>query len=238
MQEQDRLIVMRESDNTMRQFILIETGSKTIPQGLRCLNQSQIETPILPFGTVLMKKDGTTTIYFIQRPPEKVVIQFKPKILKAPVTNFTIAYPWRVFVLLFKGMVISDYGLRFASKPVRSRDTQLFSPPLPNMDGDAGLCMGAGVAGYAGKEGPMAAMADRVIEWIDKTRYNDDLSNGVKLVPKEMNPPSDYDTRAKARHTFELWQKWTEGAGPRWRTVIDLSWHPVETFGAFVERIK
>lgn len=234
-----RLIVLCEEDNTMRQMILTEINTTTISQGLKNMTQSSIETPIMPFGTVLLKMDGTSSVYFIQKPPEKVVIRFKGKKEndKGTPTHYTIAYPWRVFALMFKGSVISDYNLRFASGPIRSMTDQLYRPPLPNMEEDAGLCMGVGLAGFAGTTGPMSEIADRVLAWVDKTNYNNDLATAVCLVPKEMNPPENISRCTDARVTFALWEKWTKEAGRKWRDITSLSWHSFETFGEFIGRI-
>jgi hypothetical protein len=240
MPEETRLIVMFENDNTMRRYTLVETGSKTIQQGLRSLGQSQIETPLLPFGTVIMKSSGSTSVYFIQRPPEKVVIRFVPKstdktTTDRKATHYTIAYPWRVFGLLFKGKIVSDYFLRFAKGPIRHMNDELYRPPIPNIDDKGGLCVGYGMVGHTGKESIPEA-ADKTIDWVDKSNYNNDLPTEVGYIPKEMVPPEGYS--ASAKMTFEFWQKWTKEAGRKWRDVISLSWHRCETFEEFFGRIN
>lgn len=235
-----RFIVWCEEDDTVRQMILTETNSSTIKKATRALNQSQIETPIMPFGTVLLKTDGTTSVFFIQKPPEKVIIRFRSKMTPSGTkpTHYTIAYPWRVFALMFKGSIISDYSLRFAKGPIRTMEDQLYRPPLPNIEKDAQMCMGLGMVAYVGTTGPLSAIADKVIDWVDKSNYNNDLATAVGLIPKEMNPPDGFNTNVDAKRSFTLWQAWTKEAERKWRDIVSLSWHPIETFEDFVGRIQ
>jgi hypothetical protein len=231
-----RIIIWDEEEGTVKQMVVTTTNTTTIPKAVRSLNQSGIETPVLPYGTVMLKKNGNTSIYLVQRPEEKLVVRYKERIVKSVPVNFTIAFPWRVFALVFKGSIISDYNLRFAKGPIHTMEDSLYMPPLPNIEKDGGMCMGSGMIGFAGKTGPLSEITERVLAWVDKTNYNDDLKSNIHLLPKEMDLPPTPITM-NVLQAFEIWEKWTKDAGRKWRGINKLSWHQAETFEQFAGRI-
>lgn len=224
----ERFIVWRETNESVNEYVLTKVHSTTIKDAIRNIESSSIETPILPFGTVLMKKDKNTTVFFIQRPEEKQTIRYCEQF-------FTIALPWRVLAFKFTGHLLVDYHLLFAKKPIHHMRDMLYLSPLPNIDDDGAVCVGCNMISTIGKTGPLSIIAQKAIEWIDKTGYNDDLNQNIRTLPREMNP--DKVAIEKTDTAFSLWQTWVD-ENDNWRRINDLTWSDHESFEKFVERIN
>ena len=216
-------------DDTVRQFTITKGKTASIEDAIKALQSKDIETPILPYGTIVLKKKVNQSIYFVQRPPEKQVLSHNGKF-------YTIAIPWRVFALVFTGELVVNYYLRFAMDQIHNFSDPLYIVPLPNIGLDGNMCMGVGLMGEVGKSGPISEIVSKIIIWVNKSAHNDHLKGGINSLPAEMMEGKD-SIRGPA-DTFSYWEEWTKNAGKAWRGITDLTWVETETFGAMVRKVK
>jgi len=216
-------------DDTVRQLTITRGKTVSIEDAIKALQIKNIETPILPYGTIVFKKNTNKTLYFVQRPPEKQVLKYGRKF-------YTIAIPWRVFAFVFTGDLIVNYYLRFAMNQIHNFYDPLYIVPLPNISLDGEMCMGTGFVSEVGRSGPISEIVSKIVTWVNKSAHSDHLKGGIDNLPAEM--VEGKGPIEKPVDTFECWAKWTKDAGKEWSDITSLTWVQTETFGKLVERAK
>lgn len=189
------------------------------------------ETPILPMGTLLVRKRGPMAVYFVQVPPRVRNVEFIDRGGQHRI--FTLACPWVVFGMKFQGHNCIEVYSRAAVAPVLTMQAPLVVLPLPNCRIDGARCMGRefGLTVNVGTSLPETAA--NVVNYFEGSTYNEDLPENVFNHPIEFGGPY--------QHTVEVlaaWDHWTKNMGSSWQNHVNkLSWRTAESFGMFAGRM-
>lgn len=226
-----RSIIISKADGSVKITENRVIYATTLEKFRKAISLGTLETPVLPFGTVMARYKGKWSALFIQQPPRIRNVQYKPREGKPKV--FTLAFPWMVFGLRFMGNGCVDVYSGAAKAPIISPRSELVALPLPNSDTAGKRCMGPefGMTVNTGSSVTEVAMA--VMAYFDGSTYNDDLPANVSKLPVEFGR----NETTNVEGALAAWERWTETAGKKWGDIVNVGFHPTESFGAFAARL-
>lgn len=139
-----------------------------------------IETGILPPVVRYVSNDNLSCL--IERPPHRATIEYKdgPSYdKKSEVKLYNIAMPWTVFgVTLSKKLMIYSVFIWYRNDQIWSPADKLYSPVLPNVYPEGGICISESNSGaiYKTRHKDLASAVSLAISTFWGSTFNRDLS--------------------------------------------------------------
>lgn len=231
MPEQDEREYLIIEDGLVRQVLEKHVKVTTEAEFRRAaLAQKRVDSPVLPFGTILYGVHQAMQYVFLWRPERLGFFQHRDQREESPKhLNITLelAWPCHVLVLAFQRSSLVKSQLWFANKPIHTTDQELFLPPLPNQRADD-MCLGSEVKKALHKESVVIS-SENLIKYVYESRFNNDLSSHVEgACPAEFGklPKEGPGLKSVARRVLSAWHDWTQKNKEKdWRKAInEIKW--------------
>lgn len=105
------------------------------------LQSSGVRTPILPQGVVFYASKDYKKVYLIEREPVMAKVLYAHD--RAHSKEFTVAFPWHYFLVLFENYAFEKCYFYFRNKRILNVEDKFSLPPLPNLHSpDCAVCLG------------------------------------------------------------------------------------------------
>jgi hypothetical protein len=164
------------------------------------IQSSGLRTPILPKGVIFYASKDYKKVYLIEREPVMAKVLYAHD--RPHPKEFTLAFPWHYFLVLFENYAFETCYFYFRNKRIMTVEDKFSLPPLPNLHSpDCAVCLGD-FRYQVTAETPEKMTG--LINYFFASTFNDDLNQFFKeKIPKQIKALK----RSPEEHCFESWQR-------------------------------
>ncbi|MCX6795215.1 MAG: hypothetical protein NT165_00575 [Candidatus Falkowbacteria bacterium] len=139
-----------------------------ICNSIACYDSS---SPIrLPSNARFFLSRGKVTLFVMEQAPQIRTIQYCGK-------RFRLAFPYTVFIAVFKEEYFQNLLFFFSNKPLKTIDDEIFLATLNNIGNEGYVCMGSSAVDEISRtQGSLAEKAEVAVSCFWQTPFNGDLS--------------------------------------------------------------
>lgn len=165
------------------------------------------EAGILPQGTRFHIQKNDYDFLVVEQSPQTRTVSVSNSLSKRDDKNsFNLAFPYVVFLLVFKEERLTGFFVHYRNRPLTSLDDRLCRPNLPNMDG-TNVCLGFNGHNVIG----LVARTEEVIGHFWNSQFNRDWRDNYEL----------YSYRDRRLKNFSVWER-NSKENPLF--VLDVQW--------------
>lgn len=203
------------------------------------------EGPVLmPDFTRLYYRKGKTEILIQEWPPQIRLTKFRGSLLRKDSSehmdadamqrthNFSLAFPYVVFIFKFKEGVFDQVRCAFCDRPMKRLEEKPLQPYLSNIDSNLMVCLGRSFDRDALERGNIVQQAAFITSYFWQSVYSDEWSAHFWNSKKNF-----VDNNDQRMVSLEAWQE-ASTDNPLF-VVEDVHWltHDEENFGDIVVRM-